>query len=230
VFFENGPFISITFDDAYDSVYNNALDLMNKYEYRGVVFIVAGLIGEYLEGNKLLNIDQILHLQKIGWDIGCHSYSHPYSITSLDYNMKQYHYEIKYSKEKLEELGLIINDYAYPFGTFDNEKYFDIVKENYRYARTGLKGINKVRKRDHELKSIDLSGDAIEVKKWIDLVSETKGWLILYVHGVETGLKNTVDVGFHWTRLEILEEVLNYINIKEIPVMTFNEVYDAVFG
>lgn len=134
----NNNEIAITFDDGYEDVFTNAYPLLKKQGAAACVFISGtpddkGDFG-YLDGRKLLNINQIRILKREGWEIGYHSKTHP-DLRKL--TEKQLNGEIVRSKSEVEKnLDFKLDYFAYPHGLF-NQSTLDIVnKAGYKYAFT----------------------------------------------------------------------------------------------
>ena len=78
--------IIISFDDGYESVYNHALPVLEKYNIQAVVYIIAGYIGEINNWESFslqrkyrhLSKSQIRELSDLNFEIGSHGLSHPY--------------------------------------------------------------------------------------------------------------------------------------------------------
>ncbi len=123
----------ITFDDGFADVYNNALPIMEKYGFKGTVFIISGYINKNaywdLPGKKhypLLSKHQIKELYSMGWNIGVHSFSHRDLTKVKGEDLKK---EIFTAKEILEDLlGENVYLFSYPYGRY-NEKVYNMVKE-----------------------------------------------------------------------------------------------------
>jgi peptidoglycan/xylan/chitin deacetylase (PgdA/CDA1 family) len=115
--------ILITFDDGHLDNYINAFPIMQKYGFRGILYIV----GNYLGADGFMNRDQILEMYDAGWEVGSHSMNH-LDLTTLSPESQRY--EIVDSKEYLENmLGIDILTFAYPFGAKDGA-----VKDYVRFA------------------------------------------------------------------------------------------------
>lgn len=48
-------YISITFDDGWDSIYENAFPILQRYNYPATLFVITGKIGKY---DNYINWDQ----------------------------------------------------------------------------------------------------------------------------------------------------------------------------
>ena len=135
----NQKYVIITFDDGYQSVYDNAFPIMEKYNYKGIIF----LISSYVKTNysrTFMDIYEINELLKAGWEIGSHTISHVYlDRCSLKDQIK----EIHGSKFNLEELFKTkLNAIAYPYGII-NDNIIAITSMNYDYGFTTLDGNNE---------------------------------------------------------------------------------------
>lgn len=116
--------IIITFDDGYEDVYINAFPIMEKYGFKGVVYIVS----DRLYSNGFLKVDLLKDLLKHGWEVGSHSVSH----ADLVNNHNAVRQEVLQSKLDLEKaLGIKVYSFAYPFGL--NDPYVSKKVSEYGY-------------------------------------------------------------------------------------------------
>ncbi len=126
--------ISITFDDAYKDVFENALPVLKHYNFKAIIFVPVGLVGDYNRWDfervkvkkPIASWEDIKYALKEGFEIGSHTMTHR-ALTTLDNkSLKQ---EIELSKKILEDkLGTEINTFCYPYGDYD-EKVISAVKE-----------------------------------------------------------------------------------------------------
>ncbi|MCI4627196.1 MAG: polysaccharide deacetylase family protein [Candidatus Magnetoovum sp. WYHC-5] len=138
--------IAITFDDAYLDFYENAYEILIKYNFPVHVFVVTDRAGKYNMWDyerlnvkkRLLDWDKIREISDMGVNIGSHTKTHP-SLIKIAQN--QLIGEIMDSKKIIEDkLGRKVDCFCYPYGDF-NDKVKDIVKEaGYKYALTTKKG------------------------------------------------------------------------------------------
>ena len=109
--------IILTFDDGSESIFTNALPIMQKYIFTGTVYIVYNYMGL----RNYMNPDQIRGLYASGWEIGSHSQSHADLTERPDRQMD----EIVESRRKLQSLlGVLILSFAYPFGAYDENSVY----------------------------------------------------------------------------------------------------------
>jgi len=106
--------IILTFDDGGETVFTNALPILQKYGFTGSAYIVYNYVGI----SAHMNADQIRALYAAGWEIGSHSISHMDLTVRTDRQMD----EIVDSRAKLQTLlGVPILTFAYPYGAYDKD-------------------------------------------------------------------------------------------------------------
>ena len=105
--------IVITFDDGHQSIYDNAMPIMQSYGFPGVFYIVANRING---SPDFVTAEQLKEMIEAGWEVGSHSYSH--LDLTLNHNLADK--EIGQSKTDLEyTLATKVLTFAYPYGTID---------------------------------------------------------------------------------------------------------------
>lgn len=127
--------IILTFDDGYVDNYTNLLPLMEKYGYKGVIYLLGDfeVTYNYWDADKGDHRDEIMtkaqkkvFVEK-GWEIGSHTLTHRH-LTQL--SEKEAFDEIVKSKTNLEkELETQIISFAYPYGDV-NEKVKELTKQS----------------------------------------------------------------------------------------------------
>jgi peptidoglycan/xylan/chitin deacetylase (PgdA/CDA1 family) len=122
--------VIISFDDGWEDQFAYALPRLEQYHYIATFFVITNFVGSS-------GFVSWLQLQKIlaaGMEIGSHSRSHPRldKINNADTLWDQIHT----SKQILESrLGATVDEFAYPFGSY-NEAAASIVKQaGYKGAR-----------------------------------------------------------------------------------------------
>jgi peptidoglycan/xylan/chitin deacetylase (PgdA/CDA1 family) len=100
----------LTFDDGYEDAYTDALPVLLAHHYRGVFYIITGMIG-----GRYMLWDQIRILVRDGMQISSHTVHHvnvgepPYGTSTQ--------FELTVAKSTLEkELGKPIQFFCYPSG------------------------------------------------------------------------------------------------------------------
>jgi len=141
--------VIITFDDGLINQYDNALSLLQKYNFTATFFIFTNPIGK---SKNYLTWEQLKELDKLGMEIGVHGKYHLYLNKEKD--QKKLNDEILGSKERIEqELGKKISTFSYPFGAY-NDQIIELVKNaGYTSARDIVNGVSHKKADLYKLKA-----------------------------------------------------------------------------
>lgn len=111
--FPEGPCVTITFDDGCETDLLAAAPILRQVGFNATFFITAGRVGT----PGFLSASQLKQLAAQGFEIGCHSMTHPY-LTDLDEGGLQY--EIADAKKLLDQIvGLPVEHFSCPGGRSD---------------------------------------------------------------------------------------------------------------
>ena len=129
--------IICTFDDAYESVYKNALPIMKKYKFTATVFVCPDLIGKSNDWNHRdevvrfhMDKNMLIKLKHEGWEIGSHGLGH-YNLLRL--SQSELENTLEGSKKILAETFGDIKSFCYPYG--EHKKYIrELVSKFYDVA------------------------------------------------------------------------------------------------
>lgn len=142
--------VVISFDDGYQSVFDNAMDALANDQFKAVQFLVPKFLGKSnewdlildMEQQRLMDVPQIREWLSAGHEIGSHTLTHPY-LTRL--SLKQAREEITASKKLLEDLfGIEVKHFCYPYGDYNENVRHWVIEAGYRTASTIRFGINTV--------------------------------------------------------------------------------------
>lgn len=138
--------ITLTFDDAYESIKSEVLPIIKKYNIPITVFIPVNMIGKYniwdaLNGNIQINILTWSEIKNLNNEslitFGSHGLNH-ISLGSADIETTKE--EIVKSKQILEnEIGTTIEYFSYPYGQLkdiNNESQLILKDFGYRASFT----------------------------------------------------------------------------------------------
>jgi len=133
--------IAFTFDDGYESVYQNAFPVLKRYGFSATIFLITGYTGKENSweagfGRKFrhLSWEQILEMKESGFQFGSHTVNHP-DLTRL--NRKSLEYELKKSKEIIEDrLNQEIKFLSYPFGRHNQLVRTEVKNAGYKASFT----------------------------------------------------------------------------------------------
>ncbi|HTL39693.1 MAG TPA: polysaccharide deacetylase family protein [Methylomirabilota bacterium] len=126
-----------TFDDGYKDVFDNAIPILEKYNYSGTFAIATDLLGR----PTYAVWDDVLNAQHLGMEIVSHTENH-LDLTNSVYSEDDLTREIFGSKQKLEQhLQKPVEFFVYPYGKL-NDKVVQMVKAaGYKMAFTTAFGL-----------------------------------------------------------------------------------------
>jgi len=105
--------IIITFDDGTKGQYEIGARILDKYNFKGVFFIMTVAIGK----KNYMNQNEIKTLSDKGHFIGCHTWDH-HKVT--DYKKEDWFVQVKKTKEQLEIITQKpVTCFAYPYGAWN---------------------------------------------------------------------------------------------------------------
>ena len=125
--------VAVTFDDAYRSVIQLALPMLERLGIPGTVFVPTDHAGterpmdwpgidRWIGGPHehelvAMSWDELRRLDGAGWEIGSHTCSHPFLTQCDDATLER---ELRESRERCtDELGKPCRSLAYPYGDHD---------------------------------------------------------------------------------------------------------------
>ena len=141
-----GKVVGITFDDGYQNILLNAAPILKKYNFSATSYIVSENVGSSntwdidkgITQRPLMTETEIISWLNLGMDIGGHTKTHPDLTNISKLNAQK---EISDCKKELEnKYKVIVTDFCYPFGKF-NELISNMVEDSgYLSATTMQRG------------------------------------------------------------------------------------------
>ena len=140
--------ISLTFDDGFRNVFDNALEPLARHGFRALQFLVVNSIGKLNEWDlrdgeapePLMDAAQVRDWLTAGHFIGSHSLTHARLTRLTGRDARE---EIIASKKKLEDtFGVPVEHFCYPYGDFSPAMRDLVAEAGYRTACTTQYGIN----------------------------------------------------------------------------------------
>lgn len=120
--FDTSKMVVLTFDDGYDTFYNQAWPILEEFHQTATVFVITDLVGS----PEYMNWEQIKHLASQGVEIGGHTCSHPLLPDLPDSGVQT---EIMQGKKEIEaHIGVVITSFCYPTGKY-NDQVVQTVKQ-----------------------------------------------------------------------------------------------------
>jgi len=137
--------VALTFDDAYENFYENALPILRRYNFPAIVYVPTKFVGgpaSWLTGDRpipsLMSWSRLRELTECGVDIGAHSVSHA-RLAGLAADALRT--EVVDSKAIIEDkLGRPVDHFCYPYGTHDRAALDAVAAAGYASAVTCQRG------------------------------------------------------------------------------------------
>lgn len=128
--------VCITFDDGCETDLLAAAPLLQERNFGGTFYLTTGFLGK----PGYLSHAQVRELSAMGFEIGCHSMTHPY-LTDLDDNNLQR--EVSGAKQQLEQiLGKPVEHFSCPGGRYDRRVSQVAQQAGYRTVATSQIQVN----------------------------------------------------------------------------------------
>ena len=212
------PVVSVVFDDGWESIYRNALPILEEYGIASTQFMIAGSFAD----EQYMSIEQMLHMIARGHEVGSHTMTHA-DLTMLD--QQELSFELGRSQAILEQhTAMPIADFVAPLGAH-NDATIGAVQTLYRSHRTTLSGINTADNFDpyRLLSPTILASDTnTDIALLVAEAQAVNGWLILTYHQIDdSDTVYSVDVDTFRTHMQALVEA----NVDIVP---YGHVLDVV--
>ncbi len=163
----------ITFDDGYQSVYDEAFPVLQRYGMPATIFLTVGEKGTAkpggrlprLEGRSMLSWQEIREMQCSGITFGAHTLTHP-DLTQLP--SERVETEIRNSKAIIEDaLSAPVTCFAYPYGRYDHRSC-KIVRQHFASACSDILGLMTVDSNRYALERVDAY--YLRTDRWFDVM------------------------------------------------------------
>ncbi len=174
------PMISLTFDDAWRSIYTNALPLLTQYGMVSTQYMLTG-VTTYPD---YMTVAMMQEFKNKGHEIASHTVSHPH-LPQL--SATQLNAELVNSKQALQNwTGAPVTNFATPYGEY-NAAVIQAIKQNYGSHRSVNTGYNNKANFDRYnilVQNVVRTTTANEVQGWVNKAVADKAWLVLVYHEV----------------------------------------------
>ncbi|MGA2750820.1 MAG: polysaccharide deacetylase family protein [Verrucomicrobiota bacterium] len=140
--------ITLTFDDGFRNVWQNALAPLAEHRLRALQFLVPNCIGKVNQWDlrdgetpePLMDHAEVRDWLRAGHAIGSHSLTHS-RLTRL--SVRDAREEIFASKKKLEDtFGVAVEHFSYPYGEWNPTVRDLVIEAGYRTACSTAFGVN----------------------------------------------------------------------------------------
>lgn len=216
-FAQTAPFdtgmVSLTFDDGHVYTYQTAFPIMEEAGFTSTQYVVTNRLHENSPG--FMNAQQALDMHASGHEIGSHTRTHR-DLTELSKEEQQS--EIAGSYADLQNMGIHVTTFAYPFGSYSDEIAKIVQDAGYTGARTIESGVNTKETNPFLLSRRGVTPDTTlsQVQDWIDEAMQQKTWLILVFHGADSQGE--------------FQNIVDYLKQEQVPVITTSQGIQRMAG
>jgi peptidoglycan/xylan/chitin deacetylase (PgdA/CDA1 family) len=178
----NRAFVSLTFDDAWRSIYTNGLPVLNKYGFKSTQYLLSGETNNSL----YMSVNQMLAFKNGGHEIASHTISHEH-LTQL--TPAELDRQLKQSQTDLQRLlGVKPVNFATPYGEYNDAVITNIKKyySSHRGVETGFNSKDSLNIYNIKVQNILSDTTAAQVAAWVAQAQQTKTWLVLVYHEIGT--------------------------------------------
>ncbi len=156
--------VTITFDDGIACAYENALPILQEFDYPASVFVVTSQIDNYNDWGeafgfprrRMLTTSEIRTLDESGVDIGSHTANHLWLGKTEEAIVSK---EVQDSKATLEDiLGKEVPHFAYPFGSWSPIARDAVIAAGYTGACSTISGKNQKDSDPYLLRRSEIKG------------------------------------------------------------------------
>jgi peptidoglycan/xylan/chitin deacetylase (PgdA/CDA1 family) len=146
--------VTITFDDGCETDLIAAAPVLEEFGFRATFYLTTGFLGK----PGYLNEDQVRELDARGFQIGCHSMTHPYLSDLADADLRR---EIVDAKLRIEEIvGHTIEHFSLPGGRYDARTLEMARRAGFRSVANSLFRVNSASTSPFELARVAIQRDA----------------------------------------------------------------------
>ncbi len=153
-----GKSVCVTFDDGCETDLLSAAPILQEFGFNATFYITIGFLGK----PGYLSEPQVRSLSKLGFEIGCHSVTHPY-LTDIDDALLRD--ETAGAKDRLEQItGASVEHFSCPGGRWDRRVIAAVKAAGFRTMATSRTGLNFAGTDPFRLTRVAvLSGTSVEV-------------------------------------------------------------------
>jgi peptidoglycan/xylan/chitin deacetylase (PgdA/CDA1 family) len=177
--------LSVTFDDFPRSAWLAGGELLADVGGQATYYLAGAFRCENIDGAPYFRDEDVAHLVEAGHELGCHSFDHR---SVLDVTLRAYLKSVQRNAEFVASLlpGYHLRTHAFPYG---HVRVANRVALRRRFEI--LRGIKEPHRLDR-FDSTHVDAGGLEMRRegsidWPRLIAETartRGWLVLFTHGV----------------------------------------------
>ncbi len=223
------PLVSITFDDGWQSTYQNGVPVMQKYGYAATFYVLSGEVTQ----PEYMSADQIRSLYATGHEIGSHGIDHADLATLSDADVAK---ELDDSKAFLKKLKVTDDTvtFASPYSSYSAVDLKEITARYHAHRNTeadiskvGAEDMNvgpTLPKRDIMAFTVRKTTPLKDIRNALEYAKAHNAWFVLVYHQVDdSGVEYSVSQKQLDTQMKLIKDM----NIK---VATVGDVAGEITG
>lgn len=215
------PLVSFTFDDAPRSAFNEAREILEKYNCHGTYYVSLGFLNQ--DNGITYSSQDLRNAWENGHELACHTKTH---IDISKSNIAEFKESVTQNNLQIQKIisGYNFKNFSYPFGsqTVSSKMYLSGL---FKSARGNRSGINHGSIDRLNLKTIRLYENLESPDHIQSILNEavrTNGWIVFYTHGVENGyIEDGCSPAF-------FENVVKQVKEMNIDIMTVDGAMDLI--
>lgn len=216
----NKGIVSLTFDDGWAEIYQNAIPMLNQAGMKSTQYINSKPLGS---GKQYMTVQDVVNMDMAGHEIASHGIDHKRFTQMTE---KEMNYQFTKSRTDLISMGVkSVTTFAYPWGVYNDQTVSASRKNKYMAARTTDFGLND-RMTDPQLLNSFMLENAttiFQIQSWVDEAIVQKKWLIFGAHQI-------ADASYsYYVSPEVLRLTMNYLVREQVPVMTVRDVVSRCY-
>lgn len=141
-----GRVFAITFDDAYQDVFEHALPVLAEHGFTATCYAVSARLGAYnvWDAAELgvrkptMDLARLREWRGAGMEVGAHTRTHVRLPRCDDASLRR---EVRLGREELEQgVGAEVRQFCYPWGDFDDRTLAEVREAGFAAATTTRRG------------------------------------------------------------------------------------------
>ncbi len=215
---ENTSRVIFTFDDGLADTFSKAYPIMSNAGIKGVTYAIANNVGT----SDYMDLDKLHEIYDAGWDVGNHSFDH---VSFEGKTIQEVQESIVKGQSYLLDNGFMrsARHFAIPYGTFNTDVATAISNSGVITARTSFEGsfyadvVSPLKLPSRVFVNTTTFEEAIG---WLNNAIERGETIILMFHGIA----DTPTDEYQWATVDF-QTLVNYLVVKNVPVVTMSEWY-----
>ncbi|MDB5178506.1 MAG: polysaccharide deacetylase family protein [Patescibacteria group bacterium] len=212
------PIVTLTFDDGWRSIHDNALPLMQRYNIASTQYIISGYVGQEKD---YVTPGQLYDFRNAGHEIASHTVDHA-DLTKQKAEAAAF--QLERSDKDLTRCYGKPTDFAPPYGAY-NAATTAQVQKNYQTSRSTDVGFNTADNLDPYglmVQNMTANTSAEQLNSWLETARVNHAWLILVYHQIDNGPSS------YARHPADFEHDLQAIKVSGLTIETMHQAYTEI--